>query len=95
MSRHVSWAETEDGRGVYGWGIAGGHTERTQTDEKVRGVAGGRDGEGWGGAVVGDREAKKFGGDGVGFSVVESRKTRDKIVEVRAERVFDAEIVHD
>ncbi len=33
---------------------------------EMRGVAGVRDGECSGDAVVGDREAKKFGGDGVG-----------------------------
>jgi hypothetical protein len=41
-----------------------------QTNEKVSGVSRVGDGEGAGGAVVGDREAKKFGGDGMGFGVV-------------------------
>ncbi len=35
----------EDWRGVDGGIIAGRHTERTKTSEKVRGVAGVRDGE--------------------------------------------------
>ena len=61
----------EDGGGVDGRGIAGGHTERTKTSEKERGVAGVSDGEGAGRAVVRDREAKKFRGDGMGFGVVE------------------------
>jgi hypothetical protein len=63
--------------GVDGRGIAGGHTEGTKTSEKVRSVAGVRDGESSGGAVVGDREAQKLGGDGVGFGVVQTR-WRDK-----------------
>ena len=46
----------------------------------MRGVAGVRDSEGFGKAVVGDGEAKEFGGDGVGFGVVEDRETRDKCV---------------
>ncbi len=39
----------------------------------MRSVAGVRDGEGSGDAVVGDREAKKLGGDEVGFGVVKGR----------------------
>ncbi len=38
--------------GIDGGGIAGGHTERTKTSEKVGGIAGVRDGEGFGGVVV-------------------------------------------
>ncbi len=63
----------EDERGVDGGEIAGGHTEGTKTIEKVRSVVGIRDDEGSGGANVGDREAKKLGGDGVGFGVVKGR----------------------
>ena len=85
----------EDGRGVDGEGIAGGHTERTKTSEKVRSVAGVRDDEGSGRAVVGDGEAQKFGGDGVSFCVVKGRETRDKKVEVRAVLILDAEVVND
>jgi hypothetical protein len=44
---------------------------------------------------VGDREALKLGGDGVGFGVVQGGETRDKKVKVGAERVFDAEVVND
>ena len=61
---------SEDGGGIDGGGIAGGHTERTKASEKVRGIAGVRDSEGFGKAVVGVREAKEFRGDGVGFGVV-------------------------
>jgi hypothetical protein len=75
--------------------MAGGHTERTKTSEKVSGIAGVRDSEGSGRAVVGDREAKKFGGNGVGFGVVKGRETRDKKVEVRAVLILDAEVVND
>ncbi len=53
-----------------------GHTERTKTSEKVRGVAGVRDGEGFGKAVVGDGEAKEFGSDGVAVGVVEGRESQ-------------------
>ena len=63
--------------------------------EKVRGVAGVRDSEGFGKAVVGDREAKEFRRDGVGFDVVKGRKTRDKKVEVRAVLILYAEVVND
>ncbi len=61
----------------------------------MRGVAGVRDGEGFGRAIVGDGEAKEFGGDGIGFSVVKGRQTRDKKVKVGAKRVFDAKVVND
>jgi hypothetical protein len=44
---------------------------------------------------VGDREAEKLGGDGVGFGVVQGRETRDKEVKVGAERVLNAEVVND
>jgi hypothetical protein len=44
---------------------------------------------------VGDREAKKRGGDGVGFGVVQGGETRAKKVKVGAERVFDAEVIND
>jgi hypothetical protein len=81
-------AEDGDGGGVDGGVIAGGHTERTKTSEKVRGVAGVRDGEGFGKVVVEDGEAKEFGSDGMGFGVVEGRETRDKKVEVGAGYVY-------
>jgi hypothetical protein len=74
-------AINEDGKCVDGRGIAGGHTEGTKTSEKVRSVAGVRDGESSGGAVVGDREAKKLGGDWAGFGVVQGGETRDKKVK--------------
>jgi hypothetical protein len=61
----------------------------------VSGIAGVRDSEGSGRAVVGDREAKKFGGKWVGFGVVKGRETRDKKVEVRAVLILDAEVVND
>jgi hypothetical protein len=47
-----------------------GNTEGTQTSEKVSGISRIGDGESAGGAVVGDREAKEFGSDGMGFGVV-------------------------
>ncbi len=62
--------DPKTGGGIDGEGIAGGHTERTKTSEKVRDVAGVRDSEGFGKAVVGDVEAKEFRSDGVGFGVV-------------------------
>ncbi len=61
----------------------------------MKGIAGVRDGEGFGKAVVGDGEAKEFGSDGMGFGVVECRETRDKKVEVRAVRILDAKVVND
>jgi hypothetical protein len=76
MCRHVSQQTLEAGHGgKVGRGLlecegAGGGTK---TNEKVRSVAGVRDGECLGGAVVGDREAKKLGGDGVGLGVVKGR----------------------
>ena len=65
--------DPKTGGGIDGGGITGEHTERTKTSEKVRGVAGVRDSEGFDKAVVGDGEAKEFGGDGVGFGVVKGR----------------------
>ena len=53
------------------------------------------DSEGFGKAVVGDGEAKKLRGDGVGFGVVKGRQRRDKKVEVRAILILDAEVVND
>jgi hypothetical protein len=41
------------------------------------------------------REAKKLGGDEVGFGVVKGRETRDKEVKVRAVRILDAKVVND
>ena len=67
--------DPKTGGGIDGGGIAGGHTERTKTSEKVRGVAGVRDSEGFVKTVVGDGEAKEFRSDGVGFGVVKGRKT--------------------
>jgi hypothetical protein len=61
----------------------------------VSGVAGVRDSEGSGRAVVEDGEAKEFRGDGVGFGVVQGRETRDKKVKVRAVPILDAEVVND
>ncbi len=46
---------------------------RWEADERERGgerLTRVGDGESAGGAVVGDREAKKFGGNGMGFGVV-------------------------
>ena len=87
--------DPKTGGGIDRGGIAEGHTERTKTSEKVRGVAGVRDSEGTGKAVVGDGEAKEFRSDGVGFGVVKGRKTRDEKVKVRAVRILDAEVVND
>jgi hypothetical protein len=61
----------------------------------VRGIARVGDGKSFGRAVVGDREAKEFRGDGVGFGVVQGGQTRDKKVEVRAVPILDAEVVND
>ncbi len=46
---------------------------------------------------MGDREAKKFGGDGLGFGVVKGRETRDKEVKVKVRSVciLDAKVVND
>ncbi len=64
--------------------------------KKVRGVAGVRDSEGFGKAVVGDGEAKEYRSeDGVGFGVAQGGETRDKIVKVRAVPILDAEVVND
>ncbi len=61
----------------------------------MRGVAGVRDGESAGGAVVRDGEAKKLGSNGVGFGVVKVRETRDKEVEFRAVPILlDAKVVN-
>ena len=87
--------DPKTGGGIDGGGIAEGHTERTKTSEKVSGVAGVRDSEGFGKAVVGDGEAKEFRSDGMGFGVVWGGQTRDKIVEVRAILILDAEVVND
>jgi hypothetical protein len=61
----------------------------------MSGIAGVRDSEGSGRAVVGDREAKEFRSDGVGFGVVQGGETRDKKVKVRAVPILDAEVVND
>ncbi len=53
------------------------------------------DGESAGGTVVGDREARKCGGDGMGFGVVLGRKTRGKEVEVRAIPILDGGVGAD
>jgi hypothetical protein len=86
---------SENGRGVDREGVAGGNAEGMQTSEEVRGIAGVRDGESAGEAVVRDGEAKKLGSNGVGFGVVKGRETRDKEVEVRAVPILDAKVVND
>jgi hypothetical protein len=61
----------------------------------MNGVSRVGDGEGASGAVVGDRETKEFGGDGMGFGVVYGREAGDKEVEVGARHILDAEVVND
>ncbi len=80
-----------------GWGKPVRRRGRTKTSEKVRGVAGVKDSEGFGRAVVGGGEANEFGSDGMSFGVVlvKGRETRDKKVKVRAKRVFDVKVVND
>jgi hypothetical protein len=39
-------------------------------------------------------EAEEFGGQRVGFAVIQSREARDEIGEVRGVLVFDAEVVN-
>ena len=46
------------------------------------------------GAVMVEGEAKKFGGDRVGFDGIEGRKARHEKGEVRGVVVLDAEVVH-
>jgi hypothetical protein len=52
------------------------------------------DSEGVVGAVMMEGEAKKFGGDRVGFDGIEGRKARHKKGKVRGVVVLDAEDVH-
>jgi hypothetical protein len=49
--------------------LQGGHTEGTNTNEEVKGVAGVGDDEGSGGAVVGDREAEELRGNAMGWAL--------------------------
>jgi hypothetical protein len=71
------------------------NTKGTKASEKSGDITGIGDSEGVLGAVVSEREAEKFGGDGVGFDVVEGGKARDKKGEVGWVVVLDAEVVHD
>ena len=43
---------------------------------------------------MGDREAKEFRGEGVGFCVVEEGKSGDKKVKVFAMVVFDTKVIY-
>ncbi len=58
-----------------------GDEDEREGEKRSRGV---RDGESAGGAVVGDRETKKLGGDGVGFGLVQGGEIRDEKVKVGA-----------
>ena len=44
---------------------------------------------------MGDREAKKFRGNGMGFGVVELGETGDEKVKVSAVPILYAEVVND
>ena len=81
--------------GVYEGGGSGGNTKGTKASEESGDIAGIGDSECVLGAVVMEREAEKFGGDGVGFDVVQGGQARDKKSEVRGVVVLDAEVVHD
>jgi hypothetical protein len=70
-------------RGVDGKGIAGGHTEGTKTSEKVRSIAGVRDGESSSGVVVGDRNLEAMGWAYLVWYKVERRETRKSKSERR------------
>ena len=72
-----------------------GNTKGTKASEESGDIAGIGDSECVLGAVVMEREAEKFGGDGVGFDVVQGGQARDKKSEVRGVVVLDAEVVHD
>ncbi len=72
-----------------------GNTKGTKASEKSGDIAGIGDSESVLGAVVLEREAEKFGGDGVGFDVIEGGKARNKKGEVGGFVVLDAEVVHD
>jgi hypothetical protein len=53
-----------------------------------------RQGESFEGAIVVKREAKKFGGDRVGFGVIEEGESGDEEVKVFAMVMFDTKVIH-
>jgi hypothetical protein len=67
---------------------------RSEAGEEGGDVTGVGYSEGAGGAVVIEGEAEEFGGEGVGFAVIQGREARDEIGEVRGVLVFDAEVVN-
>ncbi len=66
----------------------------TEASEKSGDVSGVRDSEGVVEAVVLEGEAKKFGGEGVGFYIVQGGKARNEKGEVRGVVILDAEVVN-
>ncbi len=65
------------------------NTKGTKASEERRNIAGIGDRECAGRAIVVQGEAKKFGGNGVSFHVVEGRQTRDDESKVFVLVVFD------
>ncbi len=71
-----------------------GNTEGTKASEERRNIAGIGDRECAGKAIVVQGEAKKFGGNGVSFYVVEGRQRRDEESKVFVLVVFDTKVIY-
>jgi hypothetical protein len=86
--------ETIRGGGVDGRRRGRADTVGAKAGKEVRNVARVRQGESFEGAVVVNSEAKKLGGDRVGFGVVEEGESRDEEVKVIAKVVFDSKVIN-
>ena len=67
---------------------------RSEAGQEGRDITGVGDSEGSRRAVVIEREAEEFCGEGVGFTMIQGREARDEKGEVRGVLVFDAEVVN-
>jgi hypothetical protein len=84
------------GGGVAGRGRCRTDTVGAETGEEEEGGYIARVRQGWSfeGAIVVKMDAKEFGGDRVGFGVIEERESGDEKIKVRAKVVFDSEVIY-
>jgi hypothetical protein len=71
------------------------HAKRAKTKQQCSNVPWVRERESALGAIVREGEAQELGSNGMRLDVIETRKTRDKKIEVVAILVFDTKIVDD
>ncbi len=71
------------------------HAKRAKTQQQYIDISRVRERESALGTIVREGEAQELGGNGMRLDLIETRKTRDKKIEVVAILVFDTKIVDD